>query len=93
MLEYFGIIVDDKVFYTSYIETSQKRIIMVNEDYEITSLTNHIEKQRFFYGNFFHNSYIANYHNEDDQLEFLQVDENIKHKVITLYTKNIFSLL
>ncbi len=92
MYNYYGIMIKDQIFYTDYSKineysriTSAKRIMIVDDEFEISTIFNHQELQPFLYGNFFHNSYIANYHNEDDNLEFLQVDENLKHVVLTLY--------
>ena len=80
-----GILINDKIYYTATDETNESRVEIVNDNFEIIAIYNHLELQRLWITNFYSNSYISNYHEEDNTLEFLQVDNNTKELVLTLY--------
>ena len=57
----------------------------MNSDFEFETIYNHQELQKFWYNNTFSSSYIADYQENDNKLEFLQIDQNSKHSMITVY--------
>ncbi len=87
-----GIIVDNNIYYTEEIKTIKSRVEIINSDFEIDAIFNHLELQPFwignnykFYGTTNENSYISNYQEQDNNLEFLQVDKNNNYFILTIY--------
>ena len=80
-----GIVIDDYIFFTSDLETSKNRIEIMNNRFEIEAIYNHQELQPFWISNEIHESYIGNYQEKDNNIEFVQIDQNDKHTVITVY--------
>lgn len=88
-----GIIIDDNIYFTEVLESDINRIEIINSDFEIEAIYNHLKLQPFWIGNKFNKSYIGNYHEKDNHLEFLQVEQNSKHIVLSIYQiheKNVY---
>lgn len=84
-LNYYGIIIDNKIFYANHVDTHKSQVKIINDDFDIFAIYSHQELQPFYKTDFYTKQYIANYHNQDNKLEFLQVDDNYKHVVFTIY--------
>lgn len=82
---YIGILINERIYYTANLETKESRVEIVNDDFEMMAIYNHQELEPFWVRNFYTNSYISNYQENNNTLEFLQVDENYKEVVLTIY--------
>lgn len=82
---YIGLIIDEKIYLTADIESKKNRVEIINDDFEIVAIYNHQELEPFWFQNFFTNSYIGNYQENNETLEFIQIDENYRQTMITIY--------
>ncbi|MGS0972826.1 MAG: hypothetical protein ACVCEJ_06300 [Candidatus Izemoplasmataceae bacterium] len=80
----YGIIVDEHVFYVEPPEQSIGRIEITNPTFQIDSIINHRKNTRFWVANQYHNSYIINYLAIDNELTYLQVEQNNHKTLLTL---------
>lgn len=82
-----AVIIDDYIYFTKDdLEEDEDigRIEIMKSNYEFDAIYNHLELQPFWFMNKFDKSYIANYQEKDNILEFLQVDQSNKRIVFTL---------
>lgn len=80
-----GIIIDENIYFTEYLESDINRIEIMNSNLEFDAIFNHLELQPFWITNIFSNSYIVNYQEKDNNLEFLQVEQNNKNIVLRIF--------
>jgi len=80
-----GIVIDDYVYFFDNREPKNNVIEIFNEDLEYHAIFNLLESEPFWINNFYLTSYTGSYQEKDNNLEFIQVEENNKHIVITVY--------
>ncbi len=82
-----AIIIDDYIYFTKdNLEEDRNigRVEIMNSNFEFDAIYNHLKLQPFWYKYQFNKSYIANYNEKGNLLEFLQVDQSNKRIVFTM---------
>jgi|GEM_PF-3290565 len=83
-----GMIIGDKIVYTNLGDTEYYKVEFIDDDFEFYGYYKHHRIRSFFIMNELKKSYIVDYKNNDENLEYMQVDANSKHTLITIYRIN-----
>lgn len=78
------ILVNDYIFLTEFNDIYNTTIEIINPDFEIYGVKNFTKKVSVYIQNDYYNQYIANFHSSENNLEYLRVDINRNHTILTL---------
>ncbi len=77
-----GVVIDNYIYFLD--DEEMNNIEIMDSNFKMDAIYNHLELQPFWIGNYFDQSYIGNYKNINNQLEFIQIDQNNEHLVLTV---------
>ena len=72
------------LFLTEFNDIDDTMIEIINPDFEIYAIKNLPKKTSFYIQNDYFKQYLANFHSSENDLEYLRVDKNRDHTILSL---------